>query len=232
MFDKYYLKARLAPTILTAFPLIAVYNFVVSPYIAEYLKAIIPLLPTVADLTLSLAIILFLVQVNRQISKELLEKPFFKSESKFPTTDFLLFSNQEYSFESKQKIRQKIIDYFGLTIPSQQEELIDEQRSRLLIREAVSQIRELLRGNEMLGNHNTEYGGARNFLGGCGQASAFSIILIIAATWLKLGAGVIILGTTFFVFYITFLLLGKKIITVYGNNYARILYNQFLFHTK
>ncbi|AEI52157.1 hypothetical protein [Runella slithyformis] len=226
--DKYYVKARLLPTILTALPLVAVYLFILSPYLAEYLKKILPYLPTVGDISFSVGIVMFLVQVNRTLSKELLQSNYFKGETKMPTTDFLLFSHNEYSTETKGKIRKKIKEHFDMEMFDAQREAADEIRSRFLIKEAVGQIRVLLKDNEMLLNHNIEYGALRNFLGGCIQAVFFSLVLIIKALFFPYDKGLLIVAVIFLVIYGSFLLMSKWLIQKYGNNYARILYQQFL----
>ncbi len=226
--DKYYLKARLLPTILTALPLVSVYVFILRPYLSPYLKEIVPLLPTIGDISFPIAIVFFLVQVNRTLSKELLQSRFFKGELKMPTTDFLLYNNSEYSTEMKDKIRKKIKEHFEMEMYDAQRETVDETRSRFLIKEAVGQIRVLLKDNEMLLNHNIEYGALRNFLGGCLQAAFFSLVLITKAYFFPYNKGLLILGGFFFALYGTILSMSKWLIHRYGNNYARILYQQFL----
>lgn len=230
--DKYYLKARLLPTVLTALPLVAVYAFILRPYLSPYLKEIVPLLPTVGDISFPVAIVFFLVQVNRTLSKELLQSRFFKGELNMPTTDFLLYNNGEYSIEIKDKIRRKIKEHFDMEMYDIQRESADETRSRFLIKEAVGQIRVLLKDNEMLFNHNIEYGALRNFLGGCLQAAFFSLIIIIKAYFFPYNKGLLILGGFFLVVYSSILLMSKWLIHRYGNNYARILYQQFLAQPK
>lgn len=230
--DKYYLKARLLPTVLTALPLVSVYLFILSPHLSTYLKEILPSLPTIGDISFPVAIVFFLVQVNRVLSKELLQSRFFKGELRMPTTDFLLYSNPEYSTETKDKIRKKIKDHFDMEMFDAQRETIDEPRSRFLIKEAVGQIRVLLNGNEMILNHNIEYGALRNFLGGCLQATAFSLVLSIKAYFFPYNKGLLILGIFFLCMYSSFLLMSKWLIHRYGNSYARILYQQFLAQPK
>ena len=216
--EKYYLKARLLPTILTALPLVSVYVFILRPYLSPYLKEIVPSLPTIGDISFPVAIVFFLTQVNRTLSKELLQSRFFKGELKMPTTDFLLYNNGEYSTEMIDKIRKKIKEYFDMEMYDAQRESADETKSRFLIKEAVGQIRVLLKDNEMLLKHNIEYGALRNFLGGCSQATFFSLVLIIKAYFFPYNKGLLILGGLFFVLYTIVLLMSKWLIHHYGNN--------------
>lgn len=232
MFDNYSLRARLAPTTLTALPLVAVYKYIGSPYIADYMNEIIPLFPVIEGISFFVAIVLLLVQVNRQLSKEFLQKPYFQGEIRMPTTDFLLYSNNEFSNEYKNQIRSKISGYFGMTMHTKSEENVDEIKSRFLIKEAVSQIRAVLRDNELLLKHNIEYGGVRNFLGGCMQAIFFSIILLIKSVYFPYNQNLMIVSILFLVVYGGFLISAKRIITLYSNDYARVLHQQFMNHTR
>ena len=113
-----------------------------------------------------------------------------------------------------------------------QHESTEETRARFLIKEAVGQIRVLLKDNEMLLNHNIEYGALRNFLGGCLQAVFFSLIIMIKAYFFSYSEGFLILGGFFLAVYGSILLMSKWLIQRYGNSYARILYQQFLAQPK
>ena len=70
--NNYYFKARLFPTVLTSIPVIILYNKFVSILYHDKLEKIFSLLPSVTDIILSSAIIFLLVQVNRFLSKEII----------------------------------------------------------------------------------------------------------------------------------------------------------------
>ncbi|WP_229379830.1 hypothetical protein [Fibrella forsythiae] len=212
--------------------MVAVYKYIGSPYIDDYMNEIIPLFPIIEGVSFFVAIVLLLVQVNRQLSKEFLQKPYFQGEIRMPTTDFLLHINNEFSNEYKNQIRSKISGYFGMTMLTKTEESVDEVKARFLIKEAVSQIRAVLRDNELLLKHNIEYGGVRNFLGGCIQAIFFSVVLLIKSVFFPYSQNLIIVSMLFLVVYVGFLISGKKIIILYSNDYAKVLYQQFMNHTK
>ena len=50
-----------------------------------------------------------------------------------------------------------------------------------MIARVVGQIREMMRDNKMILQHNIEYGFFRNLLGGCVVASIISVALLIIA---------------------------------------------------
>lgn len=154
----YYFKARLFPTVLTSIPVIILYNKFVSILYHDKLEKIFSLLPSVTDVILSSAIIFLLVQVNRFLSKEIFQRLYFKDEKNMPTTNMLLKSNNELEISIKQKIEDKIKTKFGIDLLSSTDESSDESRARKLITTVVSQIRNVLRDNTLLLQHNIEYG--------------------------------------------------------------------------
>lgn len=110
---------------------------------------------------------------------------------------------------------------------SETDEASDILRARKLIASAVSQIRNVLRDNSLLSQHNIEYGFFRNLIGGSFLAFIISIIILVHSycscelTTRHLGW---ILAITYFL-PISF---SKLIIKRYGKYYAKILYEQFL----
>lgn len=226
MFNKYYLQARFAPTVLTSIPLLIAYYYIVSPYVGNYLNKI-KFLPEIGNITLPVAIVFLLVQINRLISKEVFQRIIFNDELKMPTTNYLLFTNSFFTSETALKIRNKIHDDFNIELYNADMERQNETNARQQIKMAVSQIRNKLRGNEMLLRHNIEYGFFRNLIGGCVLATIISAFLIIYFNFhfeenLKLLA----IGLT--IAYLLPIIISKYIVTRFGKYYAKILYEQYL----
>lgn len=225
--NSYYLKARLFPTVLTSIPAIIIYNKFIAVIYHDKLENIYAGLPTITDVIFSGAIIFLLVQINRFLSKELFQRLYFKDEIKMPTTNLLLKSNNELEPSIKQKLEDKIKNKFEISLLPLNEEIADETRARKLIVTTVSQIRNLLRDNSMLLQHNIEYGFFRNLIGGSFLAFIISLIIFFYSicegdtTTRNLG---IILTSIYFLP----ILLSKTIITRFGKYYAKILYEQFL----
>ncbi len=225
--NNYYFKARLFPTVLTGIPAIILYYRFVANIYHDKLENIYNGLPIITDIFFSSAIIYLLVQINRFISKEIFQKLYFKDEINMPTTNLLLKSNNELETSIKQKIEVKIKNMFDIELLSQRDEEKDKERARKLISTTVSQIRNVLRNNSLLLQHNVEYGFFRNLIGG--SFIAFIISLIIVATS-QYSADITIrnLGCILACIYFLPILLSKFIINKYGEFYAKILYEQFL----
>jgi hypothetical protein len=223
----YYLKARLFPTVLTSIPAIILYNKFVSTLYHDKLEKIFSLLPSLTDIILSSAIVFLLVQINRFLSKEIFQRLYFKDEINMPTTNILLKSNNELEVSIKQKIEEKIKTKFGIDLLSSTEESSNELRARKLITTVVSQIRNVLRDNSLLLQHNIEYGFFRNLIGGSFLALAISIILLVLSFCTQ-DLTTRNLGWILIIVYFIPLLFSKLIINRYGKYYAKILFEQFL----
>ncbi|MFM7017604.1 hypothetical protein [Flavobacterium sp.] len=225
--NTYYLKARLFPTVLTSIPALILYNKFVASLYHDKLENIYTALPTITDVIFSGAIIFLLVQINRFLSKEIFQRLYFKGEINMPTTNLLLKSNNELETSIKQKIEDKIKNKFDITLLSSTEESADEPRARKLIATTVSQIRNVLRDNSLLLQHNIEYGFFRNLIGGSFLAFVISLIILISSHC----TGDIAtrnLGFILTSIYFLPIILSKVIINRYGKYYAKILYEQFL----
>lgn len=225
--NSYYFKARLLPTVLTSIPAIMLYNKFVASLYHDKLENIFSVLPTITDIILSSAIVFLLVQINRFLSKEIFQRLYFKDEINMPTTNLLLKSNNELETSIKQKIEDKIKTKFGISLISETDETSDVLRARKLIATAVSQIRNVLRDNSLLLQHNIEYGFFRNLIGGSFLAFVTSIIILVHSYYsceLTTRNLVWILSITYFLP----ILFSKLIINRYGKYYAKILYEQFL----
>jgi hypothetical protein len=225
--NSYYLKARLFPTVLTSIPTIIIYNKFVAVIYREKLENLYTALPIITDVIFSGAIIFLLVQINRFLSKEIFQRLYLEDEINMPTTNLLLKSNNELETSIKQKIEDKIKTKFDITLLSSNEEIADVARARKLIGTTVSQIRNVLRENSLLLQHNIEYGFFRNLIGGSFLAFVISLIILFSSHC----AGDIStrnLGIILTSIYFMPIILSKVIIDRYGKYYAKILYEQFL----
>jgi len=227
MINNYYLKARLFPTVLTAIPAIILYNRFIAPIYYEKLENVYSGLPTITDTILSSAIVFLFVQINRFLSKEIFQKIYFKDEKYMPTTNLLLKSNNELEVNIKQNIEDKIKSKFNINLLPENDEINNEQRARTLITTTVSQIRNILRDNPLLLQHNIEYGFFRNLIGGSFIAFVVSLAIIGLSFYVS-DTDTKNLGIVLTIIYFLPILLSKIIIDRYGKYYAKILYEQFL----
>jgi hypothetical protein len=225
--NNYYLKARLFPTVLTSIPALILYNKFIAALYHDKLENIYTALPTITNVILSGAIVFLLVQINRFLSKEIFQRLYFKDELNMPTTDLLLKSNNEIESSIKQKIEDKIQSKFNISLLSSDEESVDETRARKLIATTVSQIRNILRDNSLLLQHNIEYGFFRNLIGGSFLSFVISFIIVVSSHYTN-DITTRNLGWIFTFIYFLPILFSKVIINRYGKYYAKILYEQFL----
>jgi hypothetical protein len=225
--NSYYIRARLLPTALTVIPLLIFTNVIMMNYCHEALKEILSILPFLTSIGFSTALLFLMVQINRFIAKEVFQRIYFKEETQMPTTNHIMWSSIHYDNSTKTNIRSKIKSKFDITLMSPDEERADEANARKQICIAVSQIRNSLRDNKLLLQHNIEYGFFRNLLGGCLIALIFSIcILIYGFTTAEMGLK--ITGIALSIIYLIPILFSSLIINRFGSYYSKILYEQFL----
>lgn len=223
----YFYRARLFPALITSIPLLIFINKIIAVKYATALKNIYDVLPLITHLGLSAAIIFLFVQINRLVAKEVFQRWHFRDELYMPTTNHLLMNSTYYPIAIKNKIRDKIAAKFQIDLLNASEEQQNHENARKLIATAVSQIRNALRGNVILLQHNIEYGFWRNLIGGSLIALFFSAIII----WYGYSNDFPDQVTVGFICFIVFLIpviLSKMIIHYYGKYYAKILYEQFL----
>jgi hypothetical protein len=223
----YYFRARLFPAILTCIPIFVLVHSIILKNYEEDLVPILPILPILSSMGISFALMFVLIQINRVLSKEIFQRFYFEDELKMPSTNFLMWNNEYYDDAIKYKITDKIREKYGIDLFNKTEELQDEISARRRIVVAVSQIRNDLRGNAMLFQHNVEYGFFRNFIGGSVVASVFAVIISIYG-YIHTDATLLNIGLVLTAVYIIPILLSKKILKIFGNNYAKILFEQFL----
>ncbi len=179
------------------------------------------------DITITVAAIYFLSQLNRLIGKDLFEKKYFDDERKMPTTNFLMFSDDQYSKEYKLKIHERIKKDFDLSLSSEEEEKREEEKSRKKIVEAVSLIRKRVGEGALLLQHNIEYGFLRNFIGGSIPAVLFSVINVYLAID-PLKKSVLIISFVLGIVYLLSIIFSKYLIRRKGILYARILIQEYM----
>lgn len=223
----YYFRARLLPTALTCVPLFILVHSVILKNYGSTLTPILSILPILSSMGISFALVFLLTQINRVLSKEIFQRFYFKDEINMPTTDYLMWSSNHYEPAIKEKLRLKIHSMYDIELHNPTDEAADEQSSRKRILVAVSQIRNNLRENSLLFRHNIEYGFFRNLLGGCVIAIIVSILLVFYANYYQ-NKELFNIAIGMAIVYAIPLLLSKKILSVYGNNYAKILFEQFL----
>ncbi|MHC0445653.1 hypothetical protein ACWA1F_09580 [Flavobacterium sp. 3-218] len=225
--NQYFIRARLFPTILTSIPIIIFINYVLNKELYPSLEQIYLILPTLTSFGISGAIIFLSVQINRIVSKELFQKFYFKEEIEMPTTKMILWQDSKLDKNIKSKIRKKINEKFQIKLKNEIDEISQTEESKKQIVFAVSQIRNLLRGNSFLFRHNIEYGFIRNLIGGSLIALIISVVILIYSYVTKDKTLEITSIILIFIYSLP-VIFSKFIIKKFGNYYAKTLYEQFL----
>ena len=225
--NPYFLRARLFPTVLTSIPLLILVNKVIELYLFEPLKSVFEVLPLITGLGLSAALLFLSIQTNRLIAKEVFQKFYFKEEIKMPTTNHLLWKDTFFDKSIKHVIRLKVQSKYSILLMDENEEIQHEDASRKQIATAVSQIRNSLRDNKLLFQHNIEYGFFRNLVGGALLAVLWSLLITLLG-YLQHQPNLVMSGIILFVIYLIPILISKILINRFGSYYSKILYEQFL----
>ena len=227
-FDKYDIRARIAPAIITiVLPVFVFSHFYINPELSKFYDGF-QKFALGSDIAISSIIMFYLSQYARIIGKNVFEKKYFIGELNMPTTQFLLYSNSEYSDDYKIKIAQKISKDFGLILNDKQQELSDEQNSRRKIVEAMSHIRKKLFSNKFLLKHNIEYGAMRNAIGGSVIGGIISIFNVIFFEIVKYNKLALIISAGLLALFIFLIAISKWIISGYGRAYAKILIREYM----
>jgi len=223
-------KARLYPVIIAMLLPLFLIIYISSEIIATFnqLEEIWNVAISIIPASLITGALMYGVKLlSRSTSKALFQFPLFKeNESKMPTTELILWKNKLLSRQNKTLIHEKIQNDLSLVLMSEEQEKTDEEEARLLIADAVKQIRERTRENQILFNYLCNYGFIRNFMG----ANIWALIIVLCIGVLNhfnelidyrfiLGAILIIL----FSYPITLFLLKLN-----SKEYARQLYTAYL----
>lgn len=227
-FDAYALKGRIAPAFLSIIIPIMIFNhFYVSEEFSKFVGEVIGA-KLVSNLTISGICLIFLSEFGRLLGKDVFENIFFKDEHHMPTTNFMMFNDPTYSDQHKNKIRKKISDDFNTLLPTKEEEDADQGDARTRIVEVMALVRKRLHGNKFLLQHNIEYGAMRNAIGGSVIGTTLSIVNIVFFNYYTPNELAVTISIVTLTIYLSMIALSKYIIQFYGNNYAKILYREYM----
>ena len=229
--DEYEIKARYIPTFLSSIPLVQFLLLFLGKSFWSDLSGNIGWM-LVANIGLSLIVMLALVQIQCGFAKHWIEEPVFgKGSINFPTTNMLLLNTTLISTERKEQIRNKISKLFGCTFSTIDEESNNPANARLQARDAVNSVRTAVSKGNMTLQYNIRYGFFRNFIGGViwsGVGSlGCSIIYGIDNDWKPM-----ILFIVLLIVHILTFVLKKPILDKFSFTYADYLFNDFLDYHK
>lgn len=225
--DKYDRQARVYPTIIVLIPLFVLEYFYLNKEIADW-KDFLHSLLSIVSFSVPMVLFYFIMDTVLLLSKSLFESVVFKGAAYLPTTDFLLFSDGEFSANYKKMIRDKIKNDFSIKLASKNEEEEDELEARRRISEAVSYIRNKVRAGTFVLTHNIRYGFARNLIGGSIIGLLLSLVNIGVFYFLDLQRFPLVLSSICLFVYTIALIAGRSTIRFLGKVYARKLYEEYM----
>lgn len=223
--DDYDIFARYIPTAICALPALVLYCYLLQPHFHS-LFSLLGGIKVAGYLIVPAAAMYFIMQLNNRLVGKILQRRIFRS-GRIPTTQLLMADDPTFSDQRKLEIANKFKADFNKDLPVTGGHLSDENR-RKRITELTSHIRDSMRDNKLVRNHNIEYGFVRNLCGG-----SFGAILICLANLLIFGLiawskPALVISVILLVAFSIIAALSKPLITVFGQNYAHVLYEQYL----
>ncbi|HTA77045.1 MAG TPA: hypothetical protein VK791_07805 [bacterium] len=221
IFSKYGIVARIFPTIIGLIPLFIFQYF----YLRNLLNVNSVWAATIGNASFSTILIYTFNQYFVRIPSKIFEDWLFKKKLYFPTTNFLMYSDGEYSDELKNNIRQKIRDEFSLKLPNKSEEKRDEKSARKRINEANRLMIGKVQDGYLVLQHNIEYGFVRNLWGASLVGSIGALLLISVSAhegFLR------IVGAILAIAYCVYLAFGFLVIKYFGRAYACKLIEEYV----
>ena len=222
LFNEYGRKARLFPALLCSLPFLLLFHFVVGPYVDPSLTSKLFVLIT-GGVSFAVVLTYLLSQINRTVSKLL-----FEDKSKFPTTQMLLPSSNELSSNFRQKIEEKVIADFKISLPNEADEQADLGVAKTRIKEVVSLMINKVGSGTLLLQHNIEYGFVRNLIGGSVIAATVSIASCILFGFIIKNHTALTLAAFLTVGYFIPIIFSRIILKSYSEEYARILFREYV----
>jgi len=225
-FDEYEIKSRYIPAIVSAIPLIMLTS-------TQKETVWLPLFRTASwflvfeNISLTVIAVVLLMSIQRGIAKYCFENSIFNNGIDFPTTTMLLIRNDILSKEFKRKVRDKIENDLGICLLNSKEEEENLLEAKRTIKDAVSLIRKRVQKGILTYNHNIQYGFIRNLIAG----GVWALPISMFNSWIFYRSSSVVgllVSVALALFFLTMLLFHKKILISFANNYAEVLFSEYL----
>ncbi len=221
LFNEYSLRARLYPAVLCSIPFLMIKVVLVDKYIPGITEKILTF--AIAGVPIWAALVYFLTQVNRFVSKTI-----FEDKNNFPTLRMLMPSSKEMSLNMRSKIMERAKDDFNLYLPDLNDEKEDIGVTETRIKEIVGMIINKVGRGTLLLQHNFEYGFARNLMGGSVVAGIVSAIDAIVFRFILPNQTAFILSIILLVCYLVPIVFSRSVLKNYSKEYAEKLFREYL----
>jgi hypothetical protein len=177
-FDKYEMRARLAPAILLVLPVVFSVRLLLPPGVLGWLEALLISVPVLYGLTF----------VVRALGCRA-ERRLWQGWGGPPSTRLCLWRDDEIGKQKKTRLHAAVAQHLHTDLYSPQKERARPEQADQVIADAFGRVKELLRKKDPTGlwsAHNAEYGFARNFLASATSAALLSVIsaVICGVAWL------------------------------------------------
>ena len=131
--SKYSIEARIFPTIIGLIPFYVLQYY----YLRSFLYFELLEIEVISNISLSFVILYFFAEVPVRYIGKLYEDKMFNNKLNFPSTNFLMHSDKEYTKDFKDQLRKKIENDFSLILFNKKEEMENENEVRRKIKEIV-----------------------------------------------------------------------------------------------
>lgn len=225
--DEYEIKARYIPTFLSVIPIVHFsIVFFGGAFWNELFNSISWML-VIANISLSLIVMLALVQIQCSLGKIWIEESVFgKGGKRFPTTDMLLYNGGLISRQRKEQLRCRISDISGCVFSNEEEERADPSNARFQAREAVGHVRRKVGHGVMTIQYNIRYGFFRNLIAGMPWATiggiGCSLMYFLENRWKPMS-----LFLAYILIFLALYLFKRAIIERLAYSYADTLFNEY-----
>lgn len=219
-FDEYSLKARVFPGFIGLIPFgILAYYFLEFNFETGFI------LNAGVNTTIFLCVAFFVSDVVRNLGKHA-EIKIFSSGLCFPTTDYLFGEKIFISAQRYNNIRSKARVDFIIELP-ENKLLTDNKETRVLLKELVDQVRQVVKDGRLVMQTNIRYGFWRNLIGLSPLSLGiciFSVIYFIFNTKFEYICIFLILS----IFYLLLFVFRRKLLQFFGFQYAEQLFLEYL----
>jgi hypothetical protein len=226
-FDTYTIYARILPALVSATPLIVLWYFLLREPDWKDLLIFLTSLKFIGTLSLSLVFLYFYAHFIR-ITSKYFQRRYFGASRGFPTTYFLLYDDQTYSVDYKDKFRERVRKVLKLRPLDASNEHLNPQEARNRLTECFDHIRLRIGNGKLVLAHNIWYGFARNLIGGCLYAGLFCILNIFLGWRIFHAPALISVSAFLLIVYLAILAFRRPILVQNAEAYARQLIAEFM----
>lgn len=230
LLNTYAIFARYLPALLSALPVFVFWFYLSDNVQLEELISFILSLKFLGRVTFSVAFLYIYSLVIREVSKHFQRKYFTGDSARgFPTTYLMMYSDNTFSNNYKDKYRKLISNQFGFELLNKEEEEANLIEAKKRLNEATDLVKAEIQDGYLVLKHNIWFGFYRNFIGGT-IISMFFCIAGILLGWYFVEdnkALIFMLGVLFFIYFLIFLF-RRSILVRNGEAYAKQLISEFI----